>query len=189
MPAGMKIKSIITICILLLSAMNLSAQDIYFTRTGKIDFHAGTTVEDIDATNNEVASVLDITKWEVAFNVLIKSFHFRRTLMEEHFNENYLESTKYPKAVFKGKIVNNGKVNFNANGSYATHVEGDITIHGVTKTISAPATFIIEGKSIKAYASFSVKAQDFKIEIPGVVADKISKQISINIQCIYEPRN
>jgi hypothetical protein len=106
----MKLRSGIIICLLVLSAMKLSAQDIYFTRTGKIDFHAGTTVEDIDATNNEVASVLDISKGDMAFNVLIKSFHFRRTLMEEHFNENYLESTKYPKAVFKGKIVDNGKV-------------------------------------------------------------------------------
>ena len=168
---------------------NLTAQEVYFTRTGKIDFHAGTTIEDIDATNNEVTSVLDITKGELAFNVLIKSFHFRRSLMEEHFNENYMESSKYPKATFKGKILNKEKIDFKINGTYNSHVEGELTIHGVTKPVNAPVTFIVEGKQIKGYGSFSVKVQDYKIEIPGVVADKISKQVSINVQCIYEPRN
>ncbi len=185
---AMKRKLMTAIIIIICLAKSVSAQDIFFTRTGKIDFHAGTTVEDIDATNNEVASILDKAKGELAFNVLIKSFHFRRTLMEEHFNENYLESSKYPKATFKGKIVNNEKVNFNVNGTYTSQIEGDLTIHGVTKAVSAPATFIIEGQQIKAFASFSIKLQDYKIEIPGVVADKISKQISINVQCIYEPR-
>ena len=185
----MNLRIVIAVMCLTFAVSSASAQDIYFTRTGRIDFHAGTTMEDIDATNNEVASILDKAKGEIAFNVLIKSFHFRRTLMEEHFNENYLESSKYPKATFKGKIVNSDKINFNANGTYTSHVEGDLTIHGVTKAVKAPATFIVEGKQIKGYASFSIKAQEFNIEIPGVVADKISKQISINVQCIYEPRN
>ncbi len=87
-------------------AFSAGAQDIYFTRTGKIEFHSGSSIEDIDGTNNEVSSMLNIKTGDMAFTVLVKSFHFKRALMEEHFNENYMESEKFPKASFKGKIVN-----------------------------------------------------------------------------------
>jgi polyisoprenoid-binding protein YceI len=184
-------KVVFSLMVLLLCVLSFRsiAQQVYFTRTGRIDFHAGTSLEDIDAINNEVTSVLDVSKGELAFSVLIKSFHFRRSLMEEHFNENYLESNKYPKSTFKGRIVNKDKVKFTENGTYTAQVEGDLTIHGVTNPVSSTATFTVDGKQIKAGATFMIKVNDYKIEIPGVVADNISRQVSIAVQCIYEPRN
>jgi len=164
------------------------AQDLYFTRTGKIDFHAGTSVEDIDGINNEVASILNIKTGEIAFTVLIKSFHFKRALMEEHFNENYLESTKIPKASFKGKVNNLSSVNFNSNGTYTATIEGELNIHGIAKKVSTLAKFTVNNRKITGIASFNILIADFNIQIPGVVADKIAKEAQINVNCLYEPR-
>ena len=115
--------------------IGLHAQDIQLTRTGKITFHAGSSLEDIDATNNEVSSALNTKTGELVFNVLVKSFHFRRALMEEHFNEEYMQSDKYPKAQFTGKITNLKDADFGKEGSYNVNAEGDLTIHGVTRKV------------------------------------------------------
>ena len=175
-------------CLLALVSSNISAQDLHYTRTGKILFHAGTSLEDIDGTNNEVASIINIKTGEIAFTVLVKSFHFRRTLMEEHFNENYMESNKLPKANFSGKITNIGIVDSKKDGKYDVNVEGDLTIHGVTKKISVPGTITVAGGKIAAQSTFKIKVEDYNIKIPGVVASKISEQAEINIDCRYEPR-
>jgi hypothetical protein len=137
-----RITSLITLLIFLFQ-YGLQAQTIYFTRTGKIEFHAGTSLEDIDAINNEVSAVMDIQKSTLAFQVLIKSFHFRRALMEEHFNENYMESSRYPKATFTGSITNADKINFTAEGSYPATIEGVINMHGVARKISGNGTFVV----------------------------------------------
>jgi polyisoprenoid-binding protein YceI len=170
------------------SAIFAPAQDLHITRTGKIVFHAGTSLEDIDAVNNEAASVINVKTGEIAFTVLIKSFHFKRALMEEHFNENYMESSKYPKSVFKGFITDIGNVNFSGDGSYKITAEGDLTIHNITKRVTVPAVITVTGGKIAATAGFKVKIADYNIKIPGVVADKISKEADIKIDCRYEPR-
>lgn len=167
----------------------LQAQDIYMTRTGKIDFHAGTSVEDIDGVNNEVASLLNVKSGELVFTVLVKSFHFKRASMEEHFNENYMESTKYPKASYKGKITNLAAVDFSANGQYPVTTEGELTIHGITKKITAPGKVTVQNGKITAQSTFRILMSDYGIQIPGVVADKIAKEAEINVNCIYEPKS
>ncbi len=167
----------------------LNAQDIWFTRNGKISFHAGTSVEDIDGTNNDVASLINVKTGDIAFTVLVKSFHFTRSLMEEHFNENYMESTKFPKSNFSGKISDPGKVNFSKDGTYPVNVEGDLTIHGISRKINAPATIKITGGKISAESTFKILMSDYKVEIPGVVADKISKEATIEVMCNYEKKN
>lgn len=181
-------KQIILIAILALSLDAASAQDIYMTRTGKIEFHAGTSVEDVDAVNNEVTSMVNNKTGEVVFNVLIKSFHFKRALMEEHFNENYLESGKIPKATFKGNITNLSAVNFAKDGAYKVTVEGDLTLHGVTQKVSIPATVTIGGGKIRGQGSFKIKPEDYKIVIPSLVQDKIAKVVDVNVDCLYEPK-
>jgi polyisoprenoid-binding protein YceI len=156
------------------------------TRSGTIIFHAGTTVEDIDGTNKEVASILNTKTGEIAFSVPVKSFRFTRSLMEEHFNENYMESNKYPKATFQGKISDLSGVNFTKDGAYKMMVEGDLMIHGVTKKITAPASITVSQGKIAASSSFKVPLADYNVVIPGVVADKISKDASIEVTCTYE---
>ena len=165
------------------------AQDIYLTRTGKIEFHAGTSVEDVDAVNNEVTSLVNTKTGEIAFNVLIKSFHFKRALMEEHFNENYLESSKIPKATFKGFITNLSSVNLAKDGTYKATVDGELTLHGVTQKVSIPATVTVGGAKIRGQGSFKIKPEDYKIVIPSLVQDKVAKVVDVIVDCLYEPKN
>ena len=171
-----------------IAMQTLNAQDVFLTRTGKIEFHAGTSVEDVDAVNNEVTSMVNNKTGEIVFNVLIKSFHFKRALMEEHFNENYLESSKIPKATFKGKITDLSAVNFAKDGTYKATVTGELNLHGATQQVTMPATVTIAGGNIRGQASFKIKPEDYKIVIPSLVQDKVAKVVDISVDCLYEPK-
>lgn len=183
------IKYVLAFLIFIASSHQLNAQDIWMTRSGTIGFEAGTGIEDVEGINTEVASLFNIKTGDIAFNVPVKSFHFKRTLMEEHFNENYMETTKFPKASFQGKITDLSKVNFIRDGTYSVTVEGDLTIHGVTKKVSAPGSIKISGGKITAVSAFSIIMADYNISIPGVVADKMSKDARIKVTCNYEKKN
>jgi hypothetical protein len=185
--ANMK-KSII---VLLLSVMTITAgaQSLYMTKTGKVSFNSRSSVEKIEADNNEVSSVINTQTGDMVFAILLKSFHFDRALMEEHFNENYVESDKFPKSTFKGKISNLSAINFTKDGSYPATVEGDLTMHGVTKKVTSNGTLTVKAGKIAAYAKFSLKLKDFDISIPSLVADKISQDIDIIVDCKYDPKS
>src|SRR5882724_7288256 len=109
-----------------------NAQTKYMTRSGYIGFYGHTSMEDIKADNNQVGAVLDAAKGDYAFTALIRSFEFSRPLMQEHFNENYMESDKYPKATFTGKIKDVSKVDFAKDGEYPVSVDGNLTIRNKT---------------------------------------------------------
>lgn len=157
----------------------------YITKNGYIGFFSHTLVEDIKADNNQVASVLDISTGEIVFQVLIKSFRFEKALMEEHFNENYMESEKYPRATFTGKITNLSAVRFSSPGVYEVEVEGDLTIHGIAKKVKEKGTIEVAKESITASSKFSIDPKDYNIKIPAVVADKIAKTIEITVNMKY----
>ena len=108
--------------------------------------------------------------------------------MEVHFNESYMESTKYPKSTFKGKINDLSKVNFTVDGSYPVVVSGELTIHGVTKKVSAPGTISVSAGVINATSKFPVKLADYKISIPGVVKDNIAEVVDVNVSCVYDKK-
>lgn len=166
----------------------LHAQSLYFTRNGKVSFFSKTPMENIDAVNNEVFSVVDFQKGEIAFAILIKSFRFEKALMEEHFNENYLESTKFPKATFNGKINNTNQINLKQNGVYQVQITGNMTIHGITKNITTEGQMTIADDGITAISNFKLKVKDFDIIIPGLVADKIADTIDVTVDCLYKPK-
>jgi polyisoprenoid-binding protein YceI len=172
-----------------LAITGLKAQDIWVTRSGTIIFHAGTTLEDIDGTSNEVASLFNVKTGDIAIQVPVKSFHFKRSLMEDHFNENYMESNKFPKSSFTGKISDITKVNFIKDGAYPVTVEGDLLIHGFTRKLSAPGTISITGNKINVAATFKVLISDYNIPIPGVVAEKIAREATIEVKCSYDKKN
>ena len=180
-------KTALLALILTVSAPSLQAQGRYFTRNGNVTFNSGTALEKIEGVNHKAASVLDAGSGQIEMNVLIKAFEFDRALMEDHFNENYMESEKYPKATFKGTIVNNKDITYGKNGPVTFQVKGDITIHGVTKPISVNATGEIKDNKIAVKSSFEVTLADFNIEIPGLVKDKIDKQAKIVMDVLYEP--
>jgi len=159
----------------------------YMTKNGYIGFYSHTPMEDIKGDNNQVVGALDISTGEMVFQALIKSFHFDRALMEEHFNENYMESDKFPKSVFKGKISNLKDVDFSKNGIYNVTVEGDLTIHDVTNKISAQGTIEVVSGGINANSKFKVVPEDYKINIPGVVKDKFEKSLEVTVAMKYTP--
>ncbi len=176
-------KLFLTICLFALAGSTYG--QTYMTRTGKIYFDATTKAspEKIEGKNNEVATIIDAKTGDVRFQVLIKSFKFERESMQEHFNENYMESDKFPKSEFKGTIANLSQVNFSADGTYNATVSGKLTIHGVTIDVSVPGTIAVKGPNLKVNAKFPVKLKDVNITIPAVVADKVDKVVSISLDC------
>ncbi len=167
--------------------MGLFAQDIYYTKTGTIIFDGKTPFETIYAESNQVTSFLNTADGELNFAALIKSFQFKNELMGEHFNENYIESSIYPKAIFKGKIVNWTKIDLSKNEAQNVNVEGKLTIHGVTKDIKLEATLHPQKGNIVGICSFGVNPEEYGIRIPRIVRDKIAKVINVSINGSYEP--
>lgn len=168
-------------------ATSASAQK-YFTRSGYLGFFSKTKMEDIKADNNKVTFILDAATGQVEISALQQSFEFEKALMQEHYNENYVESEKYPKATFKGK-VDMSKVNFKKDGTYNTTVTGDLTMHGVTKSTTANATFTIAGGKITTESKFPVSCKDFNIEIPAAVKDNISDRIDVTAKAVLDALN
>ena len=111
---------------------------------------------------------------------------FEKALMQEHFNENYVESSKYPKATFKGKLENPGAVDFTKDGNYTATLNGTMSLHGVNKEMKAPVSFTVKSGKITAKANFTLVLADFKVEIPSLVADKVAKQASIEVNTSLE---
>jgi polyisoprenoid-binding protein YceI len=174
--------------ILVLSVIFLNANSQKFiTKNGYIGFHSNTPVEDIKADNNQVAGVIDPSTGEMVFQVLIKSFHFEKALMEEHFNENYMESDKFPKATFSGKISNLSDVSFSKPGTYDVGVEGDLTIHGVTNKVKEKGKLEISAEGINATSTFNLIPEDYKIDIPGVVRASIAKTLEVTVNMKFTP--
>ena len=158
----------------------------YFTRTGNIVFSSDAPLEKIEASNQKATSVLDVATGKMEFAILIKAFQFEKALMQEHFNENYMESDKHPKAKFKGEIVDVSIVDFTTDGSYPVKVKGNLTIHGATNEVETDGTIVIKDGKISAASTFEVAVADYNIEIPKVVRDNIAKIVSITVNVDYE---
>jgi YceI-like domain len=175
-------KKILLIGITILTCSTSYCQ-LYMTRTGYIGFFSTMPLEDIKADNNQVYAVIDPVKKDIAFVLLMKSFLFAKELQEEHFNENYAESDKYPKASFAGTYT--GDVDLTKDGIYTVNVKGNLTIHSVTKAIETPATLEVKAGHLIGQCVFQVSPEDYNITIPSIVRDKIAKQVSImvNIDC------
>ncbi|MES2006208.1 MAG: YceI family protein [Bacteroidota bacterium] len=156
-----------------------SAQKVFGTRNGKISFST-TSDEDVKAINNEVASRI-ADNGQLTFSALIKGFKFKLAEMQEHFNDQYLESTKFPRADFKGTIVNLKDVNFAKDGSYKISVKGDLTMHGVTKNITASGTVDIKGGKPSVSSQFTIVLKDFKID-----ASSVTDKVSVDVNCQYQ---
>jgi hypothetical protein len=150
--------------------LSARAQGKYMTKTGLISFFSASIMEDIEARNNKVAAVLDLATGQLAFAVPIREFQFKRTLMQEHFNENYMESEKYPKATFTGQVINAAQVvKLLPTGAQNVEVEGQMTMHGVS-----------HGQLI-VFAYFNIAPADYAIDIPLLVREHIAKSVSVRV--------
>ncbi len=156
---------------------------LYSTRNGFVGFYSKTALEDIKAENNQVYAIIDPGKKNLAFQLLLKGFVFPKELMQEHFNENYVESDKYPKASFSGAYT--GDVQLTKDGVYKVTIKGNLSLHNTTKSVEIPATIEVKNGHLLGQAEFKVKPEDFNISIPGVVRDKIDKEmtVKVNVDC------
>jgi polyisoprenoid-binding protein YceI len=163
------------------SISSLQAQK-YFTRSAHIDFFSHTKIEDIKADNDAATLVLDSQTGQVEISCTIKSFEFEKALMQEHFNENYMESDSYPSSTFKGKLENIASVSFVKDGVYTTQATGTLNMHGVDRNITTPVTITVKEGKITAETHFEVSPKDYNITIPGAVRQQIAESIAVNVK-------
>jgi len=165
--------------------LGLSAQK-FMTQSGTIKFFSKTPMENIEAVNNQVSSILNLENGEIVFQVQMKGFVFEKALMQEHFNEKYVESDKFPKSNFKGSIKNFGSVKLSDKPTEVV-ISGKLTIHGVTKDIETRGNLtMVNDKSISANSRFTVLLADYDIKVPSAVRDNISESIEITVNLNYE---
>ncbi len=163
-----------------------TGQNRFFTKTGHIEFFSHTAIEDIQAVNDQVTSFMDISTGDMVFAVLIRSFEFPKPLMQEHFNENYLESEKFPKASFEGKISNMKAIDFTKPGNYPVKVTGKLSIHGVTRDIAADGQLTVKKDTIVGDAVFNIRPEDYNINIPAMVKQKLAEYLKVTVQMNYQ---
>ena len=172
-------KKTIAILMVLVSCQVAFAQT-YFTRTGTTDFKASVEAfEPVEATNNSTTAILKTQTGDIAAQLFINAFKFRVALMQEHFNENYMDSDKYPKAVFKGNLKDFDFSSFSGEQEY--DLSGTLTVRGVKKEISSKATLKKVGDKVQMTTNFTVEPQDFDIKIPSIVRKKIADKINVSI--------
>lgn len=182
-------KNLIFIFILLTANVSQAQQKLY-TKNGSITFTSKAPVQTIQAVNNKVLSVWETASGIIEFSLLVKGFQFPKALMQEHFNENYLESDKYPKATFKGVIENSKSIVFTGDNIQNVKVNGVLTMHGISKQIVIPATIKIKNGEVSAVSNFVVSLDDYAIKVPSVVSESINKKITIQINIpAFKPLN
>ncbi|MBS4044599.1 MAG: YceI family protein [Chitinophagaceae bacterium] len=160
-------------------------EKIYSTKSGTISFYSSTPLEKIEAFNRQVTCKLSSSSGQIVFLLLIKGFTFDNALMQEHFNENYMESSKFPKADFKGVITNINEVDFTKNGSYNVFVEGNLTIHGITKKITSKGSLVVNNGKVSANSKLLIKVKDFGIT-GKYIGEKIANEIETTISCNFD---
>lgn len=173
------------LAILIFVAITWAGQAQMLSREVLISFFSEAPLEDIKSESTKGISAIDTVSNKIYFKVPIRSFEFEKSLMQEHFNENYLESSKYTNAEFKGTII--GPVNFSRDGSYSVTVQGDLTIHNVPKNYTVKGVMKVKGGEITAHAVFPVHIADHQIKIPRLVIKNIAEVVDVTIKAVYAP--
>ncbi len=158
---------------------------LFSTQTGEISFFSETPVENISAINKSAGAVLNTATNEIAVSSKISAFDFSNKLMQEHFNENYMESEKYPTSIFRGKIVET--VDYTKDGTYNVTAKGQLIIHGVAQPRELKGVLVIENKKINLTSNFDVRLTDHKIDVPKLVFTKIAEVISVKSKYSLTP--
>ena len=168
-------------CVMALQAVGQK----YTLEKSVITFFSDATIEDIAATNKKATSIFNAEASEIAFSVPINEFQFEKKLMQEHFNEKYMESEKFPKATFAGTISG---FDLKATGAQQAKASGKLTIHGVTKTVDIPGTAEVQSGNIILKAKFIVKLADYNIKIPQLMWQNIAEQVEVTVDFTYKPQ-
>lgn len=163
--------------------INQTGAGLYACKNAQVSLYSSAPIEDIAATSTTATSVYNAATGDLLFSVNIPSFKFRKSLMEEHFNSDYLESDKYPRAIFKGKIQEH--IDVNTNGTYPVTVLGELDVHGVKQNRTIPGTLTINNGVVSIKSEFMVKCVDHHIEIPKIVFHNIAESIQIKVAATY----
>lgn len=164
----------------------LTAQaQLYTAKNSEVNFFSKTPLEDIKALNTKASSIINTSNGDIAVKIPITEFQFRNKLMQQHFNENYLESEKYPHATFKGKI--NEPINFSKAGTYDVSATGILNIHGVNKERTINGKLTVGDGILNLNSKFDVLLVDHKIDVPKLVFKKIAEQIAVSARISYIP--
>lgn len=161
----------------------------YFTKQGYVKFFSQAPLENIEADNTQALCIIDLEEGEIISKILMNSFQFDKKLMQEHFNENYVESEKYPQAVLRAKIANMDQVSLTSDTKQSVILEGKLTLHGVTNDVSIPGSFIFNKKSYQVNSTFVIKPEDYNIKIPKAVKENIAKEIEVTVKFELEELN
>jgi hypothetical protein len=173
------------LALILLSQVAIGQNKIFICKDGSSTFFSETPIENIEATSKTLSGIINTTNNEVSFLVAMKSYKFEKPLMQEHFNEKYVESDKYPNATFKGKI--NETIDFTKDGTYNITATGILTIHGVDKNRTEKGILTIKGDQLTLNTSFEVNLVDHNIEVPKLVVAQIAKTIKVTNTCTFTP--
>ena len=176
-------KKLLTVLGVLVLLTNTSFAQIHLCKNGNISFFQETSVEDIDARSTKLLSVLNTENNMIAYKVDMQSFLFEKSLMQDHFNENYVESGKYPTAVFKGMI--NEKIDWTKDGTYDITSTGDMVMHGVTKRITEKGKLTIKNGELSISNFFTIKFTDYGVEIPSLLSKQLAESVEVTINCSY----
>jgi polyisoprenoid-binding protein YceI len=176
-------KKISVFAVVIAFSLKASAQ-IFMAQTGQATFFSATKVEDITATSKKARFILNTVTQDLQTSIAMMSFIFEKPLMQEHFNENYVESEKFPQAVFKGKI--NEKTDFTKDGEYNVTVTGIMSMHGVDKEYTIPGKLVIKGEQITISSIFKVKFADHNIVIPSLYSTVIPPDTEVKINAVLE---
>jgi hypothetical protein len=175
----------IVLILFCLSGWSANAQ-LFATQSGEISFFSKTPMEDIQALNKQVGSIINSDNNEVAVQMRVTNFIFPNKLMQEHFNENYLETDKFPSATFKGKIRES--VDLRVAGTYSVTASGTANIHGVSRPVEFKGTIVSNGKTLNLNCQFDIKLDEYKIAIPKIVFAKIAEVIKVKGSFQYNLR-
>ncbi|MGX5818524.1 YceI family protein [Chitinophaga lutea] len=180
-------KRITTLAAFLMLLLSARGQDIQSCRNATLSFFSSAPLEDIDAKTTQGVSAVNLKTGAVYFKVQMSTFQFKKKLMQEHFNENYIESDKYPFAEFKGKVT--ALPDLTKDGVYPVTVEGNLTLHGVSKTYREKGTLTVKGGNVSAASKFSVRVADHNIKIPTLVVKNIAEVVEVTVAADYQPVN
>jgi hypothetical protein len=174
----------VLLIVAIIGSLSINAQK-YKTTEGQIEIFSKTPIFTIEGMNKKVASIINFETGDIVATTLVRSFKFHEALVEDHFNENYMESEKYPKASFKGKITNIKDVDLKKNGEYKVTIKGDLTLHGQTNPIEVPGTLTVKDGKLSGKTVFNVSLAGYKIHVEENYKDAIKDEIRLNVNFDY----
>ncbi len=177
-------KKIILLAFVIATA-NIASAQIYIAKSCEISFFSSSPLENIEAINKNTKPIINTATGDVQMKIAITGFVFEKPLMQEHFNENYLESDKFPSAIFKGKI--NEKIDWTKDGEHKVTITGTFEIHGVKKERTIDGVVKIKGQEITISSKFNIHIADYNIKVPSLYVKNIAEDVEVKINSVLEP--